>query len=536
MRISQNVESLFPTGYKPFEVQLDLLTKIRDAINEGHKFIIVQAPTGSGKSFISKTFANATNDVDPRFRTLVETYEAFNKENPGPVLDTTPHGAFALTTTKQLQNQYVGLFKDGSSLKGQRNYQCTVDDEFSVDIAPCTISSKLRKQCWTNNACPYYNARNQALISKFSVLNYSMFFRLPFQVKRRNLIICDEASELENELVSNFSCKIVYKKLAAMGIEFTKLIEDTDREKAYAWLADLHDRVGQEVERSKKSQRIKIMKWDTAKHLVLSEIYHSLKNVLETWNTVHYVIERDAGSAEFVPYKVAPLANELFDYAEHYILMSATIVNHRNFAKMLGIKDYKYIEAESTFDPKKSPIYCNTKYPLSYNKMQEYLPKVIDQVVALAKAHENEKGIIHTHSFDITQAVQRRLSGKRFLYREEGSTNEDILQEHVLRKDPTVLISPSLTMGVDLKGDLGKWQVIIKLPYPSLGSKRVKMLFEEDKEWYTAQMLKVLVQAAGRCTRSKEDEAVTYILDGNVVRILKENHSILPHHFLARVV
>lgn len=535
MRITQSVESLFPAGYTPLDGQLELLVQIKDAINKGEKYIVVQAPTGSGKSFISKSFANACNNIDPNFERMVLNYEAYNASNVEQVLATKPHGAFALTTTKQLQTQYVKQFTDSSSLKGQRNYQCAVDDEFTVDMAPCTIAAKMKKECWALNKCHYFNSRNNTLISKFGVLNYSMFFRLAGHLKRRNLIICDEASELENEFVGNFSCKITYKKLQMLGIDHPKLIDD-DHHKCNIWLQDLHELLGAKVEQNMKTNKFQIKKWDTARQLVLTELYHSIKNVLETWSAVHYVVERDGDTAEFVPFKVAPLTGGLFNYADAYILMSATIVNHRNYAKTLGIKDYKYIEGPSKFDPKKSPIFCNTKYPLSYANMKENLPRVIDQVIQIAKAHENEKGIIHTHSFDITQSVQRRLNGKRFLYREEGATNEDILSEHIMRPDPTVLISPSLTMGVDLKGDLGKWQIIIKLPYPSLGSKRVKMLFDEDKEWYTAQMLKVMVQAAGRCTRSSTDEAITYILDGNVVRILKDNQSILPKHFLERVV
>ena len=535
MHISQNVESLFPTGFTPREAQIIILRQIREAINNGKKFIIVQAPTGSGKSFISKTLANGCNDVDPIFERLVNSYDAYNMANMSEVLATRPHGAFALTTTKQLQNQYVELFSDCKPLKGKVNYQCAVDTEFCVNLAPCTIASSLKKECWNTNKCPYYNARNKALTGKFSVLNYSMFFSLPDCVKRRDIIICDEASELESELVNNFSCEIVYKKLAALKIDYPKLIDD-NHEKAYAWLSNLFEVVEESLAANTKTRYINIKKWDTARQLVLTEMKEAIKRTLGTWSNVHYVIERDGDQAKFIPFKVSPLAAELFDHAEHYILMSATIVNPKNFAKSLGIKDYIYIEVPSAFESSKSPIYCSSKYPLSYAKMKEYLPKVIEQIVQLSKIHEGEKGIIHTHSFDITQAVQRKLNGSRFLYREEGSTNEDIVKEHIMRKDATVLISPSLTMGIDLVGDLGKWQVIVKLPYPPLGSKRIKMLFDEDKEWYTAQMLKGLIQASGRCTRTAEDVAVTYILDGNIVRILKENHDILPKHFLDRIV
>ena len=90
--------------------------------------------------------------------------------------------------------------------------------------------------------------------------------------------------------------------------------------------------------------------------------------------------------------------------------------------------------------------------------------------------------------------------------------------------------------GLDLKGDLGKWQIIIKLPYPSLGGKRIKKLFEEDPGWYRMRMLISLVQACGRCTRSSEDESVTYILDGLSAKTIIDCKKILPKHFIDRIV
>ena len=168
--------------------------------------------------------------------------------------------------------------------------------------------------------------------------------------------------------------------------------------------------------------------------------------------------------------------------------------------------------------------------------MDSYLPQVVEIANTLADSHKGEKGIIHTHSFAITQAVQKRLKGKRYLYREEGTTNETIIKEHGLRKDDTVLVSPSLTMGLDLKGDLGKWQIIIKMPYPSLASKRIKKLFEIDPGWYKMKMFISLIQACGRCTRSAEDESVTYILDGVSAKTIIDNRKILPKHFLDRIM
>jgi hypothetical protein len=45
-----------------------------------------------------------------------------------------------------------------------------------------------------------------------------------------------------------------------------------------------------------------------------------------------------------------------------------------------------------------------------------------------------------------------------------------------------------------------------------------------------------LIQACGRCTRSAEDESVTYILDGLSAKTIIENKRILPKHFLDRIV
>jgi hypothetical protein len=62
------------------------------------------------------------------------------------------------------------------------------------------------------------------------------------------------------------------------------------------------------------------------------------------------------------------------------------------------------------------------------------------------------------------------------------------------------------------------------------------MLFEKEPNWYKMRMFVSLIQAAGRCTRTKEDECVTYILDGLSGKTIVENRDILPKHFLARIV
>lgn len=535
MKIEKPILTYFPENYTPRDQQINGLQQIWEAINAGNKFIIVQAPTGSGKSFFSKTLSNTVSAPDSEYKRLVEGYHAYSDDYIEVFERFKKHGMFALTTTKALQNQYKDLFADSAVFKGKSNYQCEVDENFTAEFAPCTISTNLRKRCWSEGVCPYYESRNDALTSKFSVLNYASFFNLPDHVKKREIIVCDECSELEDEIVKNFSVLINYKQLAFLGVTVDKLRAE-EPAKVLGWLGDTYQAVQDVVESFNGRSRFEKNKIELSKQQQRKDLAEAISHTINHWNDAQYIVEKDAEKVSITPFKIDKLTSCLFNFAEVVILMSATVVDRDIFAKNLGIKQFKYIEIPSTFDSKKSPIFCHNKYPLSHKTLDQNLPKIIDLVEAIANNHKGEKGIIHTHSFAITQSVQNRLSSKRFLYREEGTTNETIIREHSLRTDDTVLVSPSLTMGLDLKGDLGKWQIIIKLPYPSLGNKRVKMLFEKDPDWYKMKMFVSLIQAAGRCTRTAEDESVTYILDGLSGKIIAENKDILPGHFFARLM
>ena len=63
-------------------------------------------------------------------------------------------------------------------------------------------------------------------------------------------------------------------------------------------------------------------------------------------------------------------------------------------------------------------------------------------------------------------------------------SNEEIYREHKEREDDTVMVSPSMTHGIDLKDNLGEFQIILKAPYSPLNDDRIKKKFNEDKEWY----------------------------------------------------
>ena len=224
-----NLLNNFPVDRDPRSTQIHLLDKIGRAFKSGKKFVIACAPTGSGKSFLSKTLANASKAPSADYVDLINSNAAFKQDQFGDFVDADKclsqpgFGAFALTITKGLQDQYSDQFEDTGVLKGKSNYLCTVDSKYNVDMAPCIYLTDLKEACLKNNSCPYYSARNDMLTNKFAALNYSMFMSLPDHVKHREYIVCDEASELEEELVKRFSRELNFKVLKKLGVDTDKV-------------------------------------------------------------------------------------------------------------------------------------------------------------------------------------------------------------------------------------------------------------------------------------------------------------------------
>jgi Rad3-related DNA helicase len=102
----------------------------------------------------------------------------------------------------------------------------------------------------------------------------------------------------------------------------------------------------------------------------------------------------------------------------------------------------------------------------------------------------------------------------------------EIIDEHFKSSKPTVLISRSLHLGLDLKDDLSRFQIITKVPYPSLGDRK------RSEQWYSWQTGLRLVQAYGRSVRCKDDWAATYVLDANLRYFISRNKTIMPQWFI----
>jgi len=551
-----NILDYFPKGETPREEQIFLSQEINKALASDKKFILVNAATGIGKSFIAASLAAASSDSVSGYNDYINSYRAFKRGNEDEADRYDPSGSAVLTVTKALQEQYENDFKKVYTFKGKSNYVCNYDEEFTVDDAPCNQSKTLRKECWACNSCDYYEARNAALTNNFGLYNYDSYLRIPKHVRPRKYVVCDEASELESILVNIYSYSINYEKIEKLlGKEYPKLIDDNNEKKCYDWLSglvseflSLVEELQPMVEDKKHPKHKKAFRL----HKLLMREIEDVRNVFSNWardgsiDSTEYVVEcvkpdkfkpDVKEGVTFTPFRVNKVSRHLFDYGEKVILLSATMIDHQKMCADLGIgkDDYTYIEKGSEFDPKNAPIFCAGQYPLNFANLDKNLPKVTKMAQTLLEKHSDDKGLIHTVNFKITRYLEDRLTDVRYLFRGPSFTNQKLMLEHTESTLPTVMVSPSMSHGVDLKGDLGKFQIIMKVPFLPLGNKRIKRLAKEDGRWYTNQTLAAIVQMCGRVIRTKDDVAPTYIIDGSIKRLIEENKDKFPKYFRDRI-
>ena len=540
----------FPKGYVPSSTQRYGIPNIIKGFEE-RKFVVLQGPTGCGKSFIAKTIANGLKKLPSRLSKLVSDYRAFEITRDKSKLtyeyaddfENKNYGTSILTTTKALQDQYTRDFEDVHPLKGKSSYVCNFDDRSLADAAPCIFSSKLKKECWDCNRCDYYEARNKSIVAKISVENYSSFFHKPDHLKYRQLIVCDEASELENIIVSRFSCSIDLSKLNRYGF---KLLYSSNRKRFRSNLIELQIELEDRyivLLRMLEKHSGTISDAVKKEFKFIADLKRDLSLVIDTWQQSEYIINKsfinNKKYIQLIPKKIDVLAQHLFKYADKVLFMSATFVDYKRFMRNIGVseQDYKYIDLPSSFDPTLSPIIFGI-FQLSKKNIDRYFPKVVKCVEEILEEHKNEKGLIHTQSNALTLKLKEQLKTDRVLYRVKGDKdNVDILTEHSNSSLPTVLASPSLNFGVDLKGDASRFCIIIKCPWPDLGDIRVKEMSKNDYRWYTNKMFTTFVQQCGRCTRDENDYSTTYVIDaGSIRKLIPDYSKLLPNYFIDRFI
>jgi ATP-dependent DNA helicase DinG len=250
---------------------------------------------------------------------------------------------------------------------------------------------------------------------------------------------------------------------------------------------------------------------------------------------------------ELKPLNISEYCQAVFEKCSKTLIMSATILNGRAFCRSVGLStssydngDVKFIRIPSDFSVENRLIYpLNIEY-LNFNNLQseQVKNKIAKAVDNLMSIHRYDKGIIHTTSYEQLNFIKENVSqenARRLIVTDPEIQRDEVLKQHIDSIKPTVLISPSLHTGLNLKDELSRFQIITKVPYPNKSDRWTNAKRETDEEWYYWQTALKLIQAYGRSIRSKEDWAKTYVLDSAFGYFVKKNKNILPDWFILAI-
>lgn len=519
-------------------VQDKILNKIEECVdNNNIRYIVLEAGTGIGKSAIAKTLSGYFGN------------------------------SYVLTSTKMLQEQYENEFKnfDVSLLKGKGNYACALDPKMSCAHGKCLETAGTKATCNKFNRCPYSNAFDQAMRSEMFISSYALFLSFASHKKTkdtlvpRDIIVIDECHLLDDTLVDlakvDVDLEDIEKKFFAEAnlsfreeCYFHKTFSNDD-EKNIEILRTINEMLEKRIQENKirisnligtEDKELKKELFEKYKEKEEMEEYtRRIFNYVETYDSGNWITKCEGTSILCLPIASKTMFKEFIDRKaiKKVLFMSATIFGKNNFCQELGIDPDKtmYISEQSTFDPHRSPVVLN---PILSFKMGEY-DKTVDKAKNIVKdiiaTHKNSKGIIHTGNYKVMNFLVNRIPSKRFIYKQNNASNEYLVKVHEKAKVASILVSPSMMSGVDLKEDLSRFQIIMKLPYASLSDPRIQYISKTNFTFYAIKMLREFVQACGRSTRSEDDWSVTYVLDKGFIRIWNNFKRYLPY-FAQRLI
>lgn len=215
------------------------------------------------------------------------------------------------------------------------------------------------------------------------------------------------------------------------------------------------------------------------------------------------------------------------------ILLSATI-NEKDIATLgLGGKGVFYIRADSPIPAESRPIVVDPRISVNRNNMADSTAKLATYIQQkLVPLHSGEKGIIHA-TYQMAALLRKHLGhDSRYIFH----TAQDKKEKYQLftrskKEEGKILVASGMYEGIDLPEDLGRWQVILKIPWMSLGNPAIKYLAETDPEWYNWETLRTVIQACGRICRTPKDYGVTYILDGSFDKLYNNAEHMMPNWY-----
>jgi Rad3-related DNA helicase len=122
------------------------------------------------------------------------------------------------------------------------------------------------------------------------------------------------------------------------------------------------------------------------------------------------------------------------------------------------------------------------------------------------------------------------------MYQHTSRNIAQVVEQFKKAKPPAVLVSPSVTTGYDFPEKECEYIVVGKIPYPDSRGALIKARQKEDSN-HTAQLaMEVLVQEAGRGTRSATDRCQVFVVDDTWKWWWPKHSELAPSWFRDRIL
>lgn len=477
---------------------------IRTILGARKPHIVINAPTGSGKS----TIAGALPRMDQRRHLL-------------------------LTATKALQDQYSKALKFLYDVRGMSNYEClAAHDQFKryfpfarnrqvmCDDGPCHSGENCELK---NDGCLYFDRYRGALASASPLTNYAYLTAMRRYGKGLGVaqrVVCDEAHDLANQL------------MAACRLQVPRHLLDRRRlpRSARTWAAWAQSAIERLAPGSDADQRRRREK--------LTQTLQTLTTIDETWA---WDEEEEAIVFEpVVPRLLMPLLVTLDAYTS-VVYLSATIT--MSTMRTLGIanEDVIFHEMPSYFDIARRPIYLVPSARVDWRNFQNpanearWIAAMDRWMGPRLKLKRN--GIIHSVSYARMLRI-RELSqfGDRMVTPRSNQLAEAVEWFKTTKDRGVILVSPAIMTGYDFPDEIARWQVIAKMPFPDTRSRIMTARIEATEGYRDELTMQTVMQACGRIVRSEDDWGETAIIDDHARWFLKENKHLAATWFTDSII
>ena len=455
------------------EYQLDYIVRVLDSIlNQNVKVNALEAPTGSGKSFIAMVLSGVA-------------WAYFRKTS------------YILVSDLGLMDQYINDINQYNleigHLRGLKNYICERNGQLFQN-GDCKLDKMSYNQLMDKDmaeskgyycaaTCPCVQDRITAITSPITLMTYVLYLceindvlplygpddgLPPFDY--RDIVICDECQKLApivqdwcSPSFNKLEDRNHYEALIDYMREVSILRYEDQSEITIDNIMSLHEKIAQadtndstfaafneyfnivrlihdrrdelreylnkkeHEEGLEKEERFVVhaILWLENKMSHMDEYIAVIREIGTRWLVKNIQKDFKTGLNDDREFKLNCMFEDyevkhfFLEKSRQSLMMTATLGDKDMFAHEIGIRLYpqneqdnkfKFMRIPSTFDFSESPIYVLPTYKLSYKEKEKNLPYVIKLVEDICRHHIGQRGIIHTGSYEVSKKLMTMMT------------------------------------------------------------------------------------------------------------------------------